>query len=443
MKKRIFYVIFVLNVVFLFSESANRETKISYNGTGSYWMVERSDLRRYDNGKYTGLMRREVRSFVHAVNPPAKRDIQHDVFLMVAKNSGLGTWFDGSFFVDEKTLSNNRNTAMGLDGSIPASFYISPEGMLTPVEDNGFPTFRSFPAFPQEAIKVGDSWTSEAIRAVDPLNAGNYTRLSMLVQYTFVGEEKYKGEDVYRINAKWATRYGPQNFDIDGDENLVKAMGTHNATIIVLKETGAAILIQDRVDESFQYSNGRTIQFKGSINLFTEFPPSVNTDEFLPQLEKIATVVTAPAVSYVHESVVDESFDEFDLPSVIEGKNGMIVENTPSGLRLSVRNLQFLPNSSELVQTESARVDLIAGTLLKASGATFLIEGHSASTGNPSGEKELSVERANKIMQELVDRGISADRFIVNGLGSTRPITTNETFEGRASNRRVEITILQ
>ena len=411
---------------------ANESSTILYEGTGSYWMVERSDLRRYDNGKYTGLMQREVRSFVHAVNPPAKRNIQHDVFLLAAKNSGLGTWFEGSFFVDEKTLSNNRNVAMGLDGSIPASFYISPEGMLMPVEDNGFPSFRSFPAFPQEAINPGDSWTSESVRSVDPLNMGNYTRLPMLVQYTFIGEEVYKGEAVYRITARWATRYNQFSIDKDGDPNLESAMGSHNATIIVLKETGAAILIQDRVDETFQYVNGRTVQFKGSINLFTEFPPSVNTDEFLPQLEKIATVVT------------EESFSETDLPTTVEsGKNGMIVEETPAGLRLSVRNLQFLPNSSDLVDEESSRIDLIADALLKVPEANFLIEGHSASTGNPTGEKNLSVERAYKIRQELVVRGISSERFIVNGLGSEHPIATNDTTEGRAINRRVEITILR
>ena len=430
--KKLFIIVAIYFCMPMLFVQESTQAVISYDGTGSYWMVERSDLRRYDNGKYTGLMQREVRSFVHAVKPPAKRDIQHDVFLMVAKNSGLGTWFEGSFFVDEKTLSNRRNTAMGLEGSIPASFYISPEGRLTPVVDNGFPTFRSFPAFPQEAIKPGDTWTSESVRSVDPLNMGKYTRLPMVVQYKFVGEEVYKGEDVYRITAQWATRYNQFEADPEGDENLVNAMGSHNATIIVLKRTGAAILINDRVDETFQYANGRKIQFKGSINLFTEFPPSVNTDEVLPAFEKIATVVT------------EESFSETDLPTTVEsGKNGMIVEDTPAGLRLSVRNLQFLPNSSELVNEESSRIDLIADALLKVPEANFLIEGHSASTGNPTGEKNLSVERAYKIRQELVQRGIPAERFIVNGLGSDRPIATNDTTEGRAVNRRVEITILR
>ncbi len=348
MKKLLFLLLLSFCSLCLYSQIEN---VISYEGTGSYWMVERSDLRRYDNGKYTGLTQREVHSFVHAVNSPAKQALHDDIYLLVAKNSGLGTWFDGSFWVSEKTLSNNRPTAMGLRGSIPASFYISPEGLLTPVEDNGFPTFRSFPSFPTEPIKVGDVWNSESIRSVDPLNMGTYTKLPMLVQYKFIGEEEYNGQDVFRITAQWATRYNQFNPDPEGDPNLESAYGSHIATILVLKETGAAILIQDRVDETFAYTNGRTVQYKGNITLFTEFPPSVDTEEVIPELEKIATVVA------------NQTETDLANADVVEAKNDMVVEKTPAGLRLSIRNLQFLPNSSELVAEEYSRIDLIAETL--------------------------------------------------------------------------------
>ena len=72
-----------------------------------------------------------------------------------------------------------------------------------------------------------------------------------------------------------------------------------------------------------------------------------------------------------------------------------------------------------------------------------MVEGHSASTGNPTGEKNLSVERAKSIVDELVKRGIPANQFIFRGLGSEVPIADNSTSEGKALNRRVEITILE
>ncbi len=456
--------------IFSQEEKASTPT-ISYEGTGSYWMVERSDLRRYDNGRYTGLMQREVRSFVHPISAPPKKDLNGDIILIASKNAGIGSWFDGSFFVSEKTLSNQQQTALGLSGAIPATFFISPDGMLLPIQDNGFPSFRSFPAFPQEELKPGDTWTAEAIRSVDPLNKGAYTKLPMNVQYTFVGEEEYLGEEVFRIKAQWATRYGQSNWDFDGDSQLIQAMGSHKANIIVLKDTGAAILIQDSVDETFKYANGQTVQFKGNINLFTEFPPSVNTEEILPSLGKIASIapntnIQQTNTDYDYSSVTPatESFSETDLPNAyipqennnekeIDASglplapelttNNMLVEKTPAGLRLSIRNIQFLPDSAEFAPEESSRLDMIAETLASIPGAQFLVEGHSASVGNPRGEKQLSIERAQKIVEELSLRGIKKDQFITNGFGSERPIASNDSFEGREANRRVEITILE
>ncbi len=493
---------FLLSTHTIYSQ-VNEEPTIVYEGIGSYWMVERSDLRRYDNGRYTGLMQREVRSFVHPISAPSQRDLKGDSILIASKNAGVGSWFDGSFFVAEKTLSNQRQTALGLDGAIPATFFISPEGTLIPIVDNGFPTFRSFPAFPKETLKPGDTWTAESFRSVDPLNKGVYTKLKMNVQYTFVGEEVYLGEDVFRIKAEWATRYGQTYWDFGGDQDLKQANGSHRANIIVLKDTGAAILIQDTVDETFVYHNGQTVQFRGSINLFTEFPPATNTEDVLSSLGKIASIAPGTGLaqnsaskefgssssnagslamgnnpsstnSYTYDDIATESFSANDLPSANRpssnttnntqnnlgenntsndksglplspqiATNNMIVEETPAGLRLSVRNIQFLPDSAEFSPNEYGRLDMIAETLLSIPDAQFLVEGHSASIGNPRGEQQLSVERSQTIVQELVKRGIAADRFITTGYGSERPIASNETPEGREANRRVEITILQ
>ena len=105
--------------------------------------------------------------------------------------------------------------------------------------------------------------------------------------------------------------------------------------------------------------------------------------------------------------------------------------------------MQFKPNSSELLPGEENRLNQIAKVLKQAKNSMFLVEGHTASTGNISGEKQLSVERAYTIAEELIKRGISAEKFIYKGSGSSKPIATNETPEGMAKNRRVEITILE
>ncbi len=118
------------------------------------------------------------------------------------------------------------------------------------------------------------------------------------------------------------------------------------------------------------------------------------------------------------------------------------VDNTEAGIRLTIQNLQFKADSAELLPGEEKRLDQIAEILRLADGAQFLIEGHTASTGYEAGEMKLSKERADSIAAALVKRGISSERFICKGSGSKKPIASNDTAEGKALNRRVEITIL-
>ena len=55
---------------------------------------------------------------------------------------------------------------------------------------------------------------------------------------------------------------------------------------------------------------------------------------------------------------------------------------------------------------------------------------------------ELSLLRAKSVASLLVKNGISIERISVTGYGDTRPIASNETAEGRAKNRRVEIKLV-
>ncbi|HZK20568.1 MAG TPA: OmpA family protein [Treponemataceae bacterium] len=423
-KKNILFVYCVVLYAFLYThQTATDTTSIRYKGSGSYWMVERSDYARYDNGTYSGLTTRHVRSFMHPISAPKN----------CASVYASHAWFDGSFIIDEKTAHNTFLVGTSLNDTIPAQFHISTTGVLTPTIDNGFPTFRSFPAYPDTPVSPGDTWVAHAVRSVDPLNKGLYTKIPMTVQYTFKGAHMYKGTAVYRIKAQWATRYGMRWKDYAGDPELVCAQGKHEAVILVRQDTKAAFLITDTLDETFEYANNRTVRLKGSITLFTDFLPAINTEKVLPELEKIATIVTA-----------DIDTVTADIDTVNVGlKNNILVEKTQAGLRLSVRDAHFKPNVAEFEDGEAWRLDAIAQTLKNIPDAFFLIEGHTAAIGIQEGELQLSLLRAQRMATELHKRGISLDRFMCKGLGRDYPVATNETAEGRAQNRRVEITILE
>ena len=466
--------------------------KLHYSGKGGYSLVERTNLRRYVNGKYVGLTSREVRSFVSPSEPPLMR--------FKAKGSVYENdqWYDGSFYVMEETLRNSQAAGAGIHEAVQSVFHISKNGQLTMYKDNGYPSFRSFPAYTAEKVNVGESWKAVAERSVDPLNKGVFTKIPMQVLYTFSGAETYKGQAVYRIKAIWQTYYDAQNRDFGGDSSLQKARGGHKADIIVLQETGEPILTIDNVDETFFWIDGTEVNFKGTITLFTEFPPAFDSQRIMAALNRVATVKdgktgtdkkfsgTEKSVSggtvagsgkltasdkktgadavKTEKFVPDGIFDNFDknetvaknTKNTVSGektvlekvddvlpKNNIVAEEVSAGIRLSIRDIKFAPDSAQILSGESERLDEIAEVLKMAPNAQLLVEGHTASVGKPAGEQKLSEQRAHKIAEELKARGVKAGAFICRGFGGTKPVASNETNEGRAQNRRVEITILK
>ena len=503
---------FVFSFSFFFCVFSQQQIK--YNGCGNYSLRERTDLRRYDNGKYIGLVSREVTSFINPV---------------YCEN---GYQYEGNFYINEMTNRNYAKVGNSINDYIYSSFKIDEKGNLQMISDYGFPTFRSFPAFPEKKIKKGDSWNAQAQRVVDPLNKGIVTKMPIYVQYQYVDDVQFNGEPVFLLTAQWATRYGmgsgTYHIDFGGDSELQKATGSHKATIYVSKKTGNAVVIRDTVDETFFYADGNAIQFKGTISLFTEYPPSVDTSDLIPVLKRICNLTDEEADylakkensnPLVFEQLSDNYLDDLsddlseEFSQIIKGeitnhndknriagnesefveneladrhtfsneknsneKNSnefvkedivsldsfskkdnsreknvqkkknqidLEVERTPAGIKLSIQNLQFKPDSAELLDSEKQRLSQIAEILKTVPSAKLLVEGHTASTGNQTGEMKLSIERANAIASSLIKLGIPSENFICRGLGGSKPVSDNKTAEGKAKNRRVEITILE
>lgn len=463
MKKNfLFILVFFINF-YVFSQ----ESVLRYYGNRNYNFVERSDLRKYENGRYIGLVSKEVSAFIMPVF------------------DGENYIYEGHFFVNQETVKSMQTVGFGINDFVPSKFIIHDDGTFKMLEDNGYPTFRSFPTYPKEKVTVGQSWTAKAYRSIDPLEKGILTTIPIYVQYAFKGEQNYKGHEVYCVSAMWATRYamGTSCYDFDGDRELVKASGSHKANILIDKHTGITLVINDSVDEKFVYADGNEVAFKGTISMFTEYPPTYEIEKLLPTIQRVAKLSDDETNKLKEESLEDnfkcefakksenqkiasiqndnKSFNEDETINKIKkniekkeksksDENGKIdaqtnieVENTAAGIKLTIPNLQFEPDSAMLVKGEYSRIDDIYEILKMVPQAQILIEGHTAKTGNDKGEMNLSVERAKSIAQELVKRGINEGRLICKGSGSTKPIADNSTAEGKKINRRVEITILK
>lgn len=113
-----------------------------------------------------------------------------------------------------------------------------------------------------------------------------------------------------------------------------------------------------------------------------------------------------------------------------------------SGQTIALRNIFFATASYALLPASTAELNNLL-QLMKAT-PTMRIEvgGHTDNVGNDAANQVLSAQRAKAVRDFLVDHGIDAARVEAKGYGETMPVATNETEEGRAQNRRTEVTVL-
>ncbi len=118
-------------------------------------------------------------------------------------------------------------------------------------------------------------------------------------------------------------------------------------------------------------------------------------------------------------------------------------EDGPDGIRFTF-NLNYIADSAELLPSELQRITNLAEMLketLKNDTYTIFVAGHTADIGQHENQMKLSVERTQTVIKALVKEGFAEELFTYRGYGETVPIGDNSTPEGRAENRRVEITL--
>lgn len=104
--------------------------------------------------------------------------------------------------------------------------------------------------------------------------------------------------------------------------------------------------------------------------------------------------------------------------------------------------LETKPNSSEITKEGLRELNAFAERLLQHPKAIIQIEGYISSKNNSLENTKLSERRANIVRDYLLAQGITNQQMVVNGMGNQNPRATNDTYEGRKKNRRVEISVI-
>ncbi|MFC4294030.1 OmpA family protein [Novosphingobium tardum] len=112
-----------------------------------------------------------------------------------------------------------------------------------------------------------------------------------------------------------------------------------------------------------------------------------------------------------------------------------ILVNLPEGVT-------FATGSSTINATFQRTLDQVAQSLNTYPNSLIDVYGFTDSTGSPSFNQRLSEQRASAVANYLISRGVSSSRIRSQGFGETQFVASNDTAEGRARNRRVEIKIV-
>ena len=119
------------------------------------------------------------------------------------------------------------------------------------------------------------------------------------------------------------------------------------------------------------------------------------------------------------------------------------IQETERGLVITMGgSLLFRTDEAELLPLAQERLGKIAIALQHLGpDQSLVIEGHTDSRGTPDFNRRLSAARAEAVRAYLVSRGVSPDRVVAVGKGEDDPVASNDSAEGRANNRRVEIVV--
>jgi len=218
-------------------------------------------------------------------------------------------------------------------------------------------------------------------------------------------------------------------------ENALKNAGFE--ILLTLDKTNCGINLQEQLYNG-EFNGLNALTAKESIK------PSYRDGEFtyLSAKKKIDNkdVYVVIFISYWDSPLI--TFDAIEVQSMDKGLvsvNDLEKDLSKSG-HIAIYDIHFDTGKSTLKSESAEALENISKYLNAHQDKKYIIVGHTDNTGDFETNLKLSKERALSVKNELVNKyGVNAEQLSAYGDGSTAPIATNTTDEGRAKNRRVEI----
>lgn len=324
---------------------------------------------------------------------------------------------DYYYYNINKFLANNEMLQI-TDNNI-VTYYRESNGIMTVQDDQKIPSIRSAPFFPNRSIIPGDKWSSPATEVQDVYNDNTLSFFPIDVSYEFIGYEETDDKKIAKILYQYHLR-AQNNFTNKIDNRILYIDGISKTLMF------------------FDFDNGTRIKelYERQYFIKTKNGEYVLNFEITDSGERIWT----PIELMKKEELVDDIKKDFEENNIKDAT----IEKDDIGLKITLQNIRFAPESSTLEPSEIERLDSISNILEKYKGKGILVVGHTTDRGTEKGRKILSQERAKSVAEYLIIReAVDKSKLSYYGKGGEEPIADNNTEEGLNLNRRVEIFILE
>lgn len=121
--------------------------------------------------------------------------------------------------------------------------------------------------------------------------------------------------------------------------------------------------------------------------------------------------------------------------------SGIDVSQQGDGILVNLPDVTFAVDSTVISPAFQTSLDKVAQSMVQYPNSLVDVYGHTDSTGSDAYNMDLSKRRADSVARYLISRGVSSARIQTQGMGESYPVASNDTPDGRALNRRVEIKI--
>jgi len=323
--------------------------------------------------------------------------------------------------------------------------YITVDGETMYIASEGHESLGGYDIFVSK--KVQGNWTPP-VNMGYPINTPYddfFFAATANRKYAYIASNRSGGKggfDIYRV-----TFWGPEKKPVTETEDYLLAsiampvkdhaiessVDVKKKSLTVFKGTTIDAISRKPVEAQIEITDNVT----GKI--IETFTTNSATGKFIITLASGKNYgIAVKATGYLFHS------ENFDIPA---GSDDNLVnktielKNIAVGSKIALRNIFFDHGKATLRAESNAELDRLVKLMKDVPNLKIEISGHTDNTGSATVNETLSQQRADAVVAYLTTKGIAANRMVAKGYGSSKPVATNNTDDGRQQNRRTEFEI--